>query len=345
MKRCGGFARQHRFPFRGFRENGLPGERYLPGLRRRMLRLDNLTFFLKPVPPFRLDLSVWVLRRRPENAIDRWDGQTYQRVLVMGDKLLMVAVQQAGSVETPRLRITASGREVPSNTKTWLAKALGRLLGTQTDLSPFYRLAGLDRKLWPLAKRFKGAKPPRFATVYEALINGIACQQLSLSVGIQMLNRLAEAFGLAITVNGVPAYAFPRPQDLARLKPEDFRTLGLNRQKARAIIELSIAMVKGRLNLESLEGLNDEQVVERLCELRGVGRWTAEYVLLRGLGRLHIFPGDDVGARNRLQRWLRLRKPLDYQGVRRVLTPWHPYAGLIYFHLLMNGLDEKGYLT
>lgn len=309
-----------------------------------MFRLDDLTFFLKPLPPFRLDLSVWVLRRRPENAIDRWDGQTYQRVHVMGDKLLMVAVQQAGSADTPRLRITASGREVPPNTRTWLAKALRRLMGTQIDLAPFYRLAGLDKKLWPLTKRFEGVKPPRFATVFEALINGIACQQLSLSVGIRLLNRLAEAFGLVTFVNGVPAYAFPRPQDLARLKPGDFRKLGLNRQKARAIIELSIAVVKDRLNLESLEGLNDEQVVERLCELRGVGRWTAEYVLLRGLGRLHIFPGDDVGARNQLQRWLRLRKPLDYQGVHRVLAPWHPFGGLIYFHLLMSGLDDKGYL-
>jgi len=322
----------------------LPGERYLPGLRTRVFRLDDLTFFLKPLPPFRLDLSVWVLRRRPENAIDRWDGQTYQRVHVMGDKLLMVAVQQAGSADTPRLRITASGREVPPNTRTWLAKALRRLMGTQIDLAPFYRLAGLDKKLWPLTKRFEGVKPPRFATVFEALINGIACQQLSLSVGIRLLNRLAEAFGLVTFVNGVPAYAFPRPQDLARLKPGDFRKLGLNRQKARAIIELSIAVVKDRLNLESLEGLNDEQVVERLCELRGVGRWTAEYVLLRGLGRLHIFPGDDVGARNQLQRWLRLRKPLDYQGVHRVLAPWHPFGGLIYFHLLMSGLDDKGYL-
>jgi len=83
-----------------------------------MFRIDDLTFFLKPVPPFRLDLSVWVFRRRPENSVDRWDGQTYQRVLVMGEKLLMVAVQQAGSVDTPRLRITASGREAPPNTKT-----------------------------------------------------------------------------------------------------------------------------------------------------------------------------------------------------------------------------------
>jgi len=111
------------------------------------------------------------------------------------------------------------------------------------------------------------------------------------------------------------------------------------------MIELSTAIVKGSLNIESLKDLTDQEAVELLCGLHGVGRWTAEYVLLRGLGRLHIFPGDDVGTRNLLQRWLRLRRLLDYQAVHRVLTPWYPYAGLIYFHLLMHRLDEKGYLS
>jgi DNA-3-methyladenine glycosylase II len=76
-----------------------------------------------------------------------------------------------------------------------------------------------------------------------------------------------------------------------------------------------------------------------------VGRWTGEYVLLRGLGRLHVFPGEDVGARNNLRRWLGLTGALDYDGVRRVLTPWTPYAGLIYFHLLQDRLAEAGYVS
>ena len=310
-----------------------------------MSYFDELTFSLKPVPPFRLDFSAWILRRRPENAVDGWDGKSYQRVLVVDDKPLLVAVQQTGSVDRPRLRVMDSGRDVSFNAKASIAKALGRLLGTQSDLTPFYRLAASDKRLWPLAKRFKGMKPPRFATEFEALINGIACQQLSLSAGIHLLNRLSKAFGLAVSVKGTHAYAFPRPQDLARLKPEDFRKLGFNRQKARAMIELSTAIAEGRLNLESLEDRPDDEAVELLCGLRGVGRWTAEYVLLRGLGRLHVFPGDDVGTRNLLQRWLKLRKPLDYEGVHRVLAPWRPYAGLIYFHLLMTRLYESGCLN
>jgi hypothetical protein len=82
-----------------------------------------------------------------------------------------------------------------------------------------------------------------------------------------------------------------------------------------------------------------------LLELRGVGRWSAEYVLLRGLGRLNVYLGDDVGARNNLRSWLKLRKSLDYDGVRRVTAKWQPYAGFVYFHMLLNRLDTTGYLA
>jgi DNA-3-methyladenine glycosylase II len=81
--------------------------------------------------------------------------------------------------------------------------------------------------------------------------------------------------------------------------------------------------------------------MERLRSLRGVGRWTAEYALLRGLGRLHVFPGDDVGARNNLQRWLGLLEPLDYEGVQRVLARWQPFQGFVYLHLLLWGLQRE----
>ena len=135
-----------------------------------------------------------------------------------------------------------------------------------------------------------------------------------------------------------PAHAFPRPEDLAGLRPQALRPLGFSHQKSRAMIEAAQAVCDGQLDLESLVDVPDEEAVGRLEQLRGVGRWTAEYVLLRGLGRWHIFPGDDVSARNSLTRWLKLRKPLDYQRVRRVMARWRGYGGLIYFHLLLDRL-------
>jgi DNA-3-methyladenine glycosylase II len=79
-----------------------------------------------------------------------------------------------------------------------------------------------------------------------------------------------------------------------------------------------------------------------LIALRGVGRWTAEYVLLRGLGRINVFPGDDVGARNSLERWLHIRNKLDYERTQKVLSKWRGYGGLIFLHLLLKSLDEAG---
>ncbi len=283
--------------------------------------MSCLTYSLEPVPPFRLDLAVWVLRRRPENVIDRWDGRCYRRVLAVGSSAVEVAVTQTGTPESPRLRVALAGERTGPGTRPAVTAALERLLGLRIDLTEFERFASRDARLGPLARRFRGMKPPRFPTVFECLVNGIACQQVSLTLGIRLLGRLAETYGPDVGGGEVPARAFPRPEDLAGRKPEELRPLGFSRQKARALIDLAGAIAEGHLDLEAMATESDEIVVDRLCRLRGVGRWTAEYVLLRGLGRLHVFPGDDVGARNNLQRWLKTQAPLDYEGVHQALAP------------------------
>lgn len=299
-------------------------------------------YALRPAPPFRLDLAAWVLRRRAENLIDRWDGNCYRRVLPLEGGPVEVAVTQTRPPETPRLRVEVQGKRVGPETRPAVTAALERLLGLRIDLGEFERFAARDAHLGPLARRFSGMKPPRLLTVFECVVNAIACQQVTLTLGIRLLGRLAEAFALKTDGGEGPAHAFPRPEDLAKLKPEQLRPLGFSRQKSRALIELAGAVAEGRLDLEALAAEPDETVVDSLCQLRGVGRWTAEYVLLRGLGRLHVFPGDDVGARNNLQRWLELADPLDYDGVYQALGPWRAFGGLIYFHLLLDRLAAAG---
>jgi DNA-3-methyladenine glycosylase II len=307
--------------------------------------VSRLTYSLKAVPPFRLDLAAWTLRRRPENVIDRWDGRYYRRVLALDNGPVEVAVNQAGPPESPRLRIAVVGERVGPGARVTVTAALERLLGLRVDLAEFERFTARDDRLGPLARRFRGMKPPRFPTVFECVVNAIACQQVTLTLGVRLLGRLAEASGLAVSAENATVHAFPRPEELAGLKPEELRALGFSRQKARALIELSGAVAEGRLDLESLASESDEAALDSLSRVRGVGRWTGEYVLLRGMGRSHVFPGDDVGARNNLVRWLGLTGPLDYEGVRRALTPWRPYGGLIYFHLLLDRLAEAGYVS
>ncbi len=304
--------------------------------------MSEIAFSLSPVPPFRLDLTAWALRRRPRNAVDRWDGRTYGRVLVLSGRPVAVSVVQTGPPQAPRLRIRVAGPRLAADAKAGVAAALERLLGIRTDLTGFYRLAARDPRLGGLVAPYRGVKPPRFASVFESLVNAFACQQVSLAVGIELLNRLVAAYGAAVVDDG--ERAFPEPGVLAALEPGALRPLGFSRQKEAAIVELARGVAGGRLDLEGLAALDDAEAVARLQALRGVGRWTAEYVLLRGLGRLHVFPGDDVGARGNLERWLRRRAPLDYDGVRRALARWRPYGGLVYFHLLLSSLAAAGHL-
>lgn len=305
--------------------------------------MDKRLLVIEPVPPFRLDLTVWALRRRPHNAIDRWEGHAYRRVLVVREIPVEATVQQAGPPHAPQLQVTVVGPQLSRISISEVALALHLLLGTQADLRGFYRLARAEARLRSLVERFRGLKPPRFPSLFETLVNGMACQQVSLTMGIELLNRLARTYGPRVEAEG--ACGFPQPGTLALLEPEALRTLGFSRQKSRSIVELARAILEGELACESLAALSDELAAARLRGLHGVGRWTAEYVLLRGLGRLHVFPGDDVGAHNALQRWLGRKAPLDYTHVPRALGKRKPYGGLIYFHLLLKGLAEAGHLS
>jgi DNA-3-methyladenine glycosylase II len=178
-------------------------------------------FELKPTTPFRLDWTAWILRRRPENRIDSWNGESYSRVLVVEGSPVLIEVVQAGGIDAPVLRVRLEGAAVTAGTKSFVSEILGRMLGLYLDLSPFYAMADRMPELRGLARRFRGVRPPRFPTLFEAVANGISCQQLSLAVGIALLNRFAEHRGMEI--NG--RYAFPEPHSTVDARESSFRKL------------------------------------------------------------------------------------------------------------------------
>jgi DNA-3-methyladenine glycosylase II len=306
--------------------------------------VSQRSFSITPIPPFRLDLTVWALRRRPENDIDRWDGKTYRRTLMIDRKAVEVAVRQSGRREAPQLEVDLSGEHLTVRQEESARAVLERMLGAHKDLKAFYKLATCDPRLQLLVEEFRGLKPPQFPTVFESVVNGIACQQLSLLVGILLLSRLARRAGVMPANAMDAAHAFPDAADLAGIKALSLKSLGFSGSKSRALLGISSAIRDRRLNLQSLIQLDNQLALERLMELKGVGRWTAEYVLLRGLGRLDIFPGDDVGARKKLAQFLRKKKPLDYDGLQRAVAGWQPYAGFVYFHLLLARIKTAGWL-
>lgn len=302
------------------------------------------TFWITPLPPFRLDLTVWALRRRASNRIDQWDGATYTRVLLLDGQPVKMMVSQQQTQMCPRLLVTTSSSVPLAQLSLRIGRILQRMLGCTTDVAAFSALAERDPQIAALARRFQGLKPPRFPSLFEALLNAFACQQVSLDVGILLLNRLTEAYGQAIAVTSSVQRAFPTPEALAGVVPEHLRTLGFSRQKARAILELAAMLAKAPEETLLLENKSNEEICQQLLPMRGVGRWSAEYVLLRGFGRIDVFPGDDVGAQKNIQALLALEEKPTYEQIQALTARWQPYAGFIYFHLLVDKLAQKGFL-
>jgi DNA-3-methyladenine glycosylase II len=298
---------------------------------------------VRPVPPFRLDATAAVLRRDERNPVDRWQSGRYTRVLSCRDAPCLVAVRQTGPVDDPEISIQVAGGG--GTTVEEVVARVRLLLGLNVDLTPFYSLARGDALLSTLVEPLRGLKPPRFPTVFEALVNAIACQQISLAAGITVLGRLAERFGQRVWFEGEEYVAFPEPAELAGASDAELRSLGFSTPKARYVIGLARGLADGSLQLDGLESSPDEQVVQTLLALPGIGRWSAEYAMLRALGRLDVFPSDDVGAARNLSRWLTLDHKPTATEVREIVSRWKPWSGCVYLHLLGRSLVERGRLA
>ncbi len=300
------------------------------------------TLWLTPRPPFRLDLTAWALRRYAGNRIDVWGAGAYRRAFLIDGRRIEAEVRQHGGAEAPRLRVVLHGTGADLAQRTRIRIALQRLLGLDHDLNAFYTRAARDPLLAALAQRYRGVRPPRFADLFEALANAIACQQVSLAAGLSVLSRLAAL--LDAHADSVGPVVFPTPQTVLQTSATDLRAAGFSRQKAGYLQAAAEAIAGGALNEDTLAALDDAALLRELARLPGIKRWSAQYVALRGLGRLAVLPVDDIAAHKHLAAWLGLSARLDAAGMQALATRWHPHAGMVYFHLLLQRLDAAGQL-
>ncbi len=323
-----------------------PGGASNLGAARRLLVQTHdgaAAVLLHPRAPFRLDLTVASLRRRTRNVIDRWDGAEWRRVLVLDGAAVELGVRQRGAPAASTLELRLHGDAPLTAAQREAARAcVTRMLGLDVELINFYRMAAADARLAELVERYRGMRPQRFPDLFEALANAVACQQVSLDAGIALLGRFARRWGRAL-LGDAAAFAFPRPQDLREATPQALRADGWSERKASYLLGIAAALREPGA-VAALQAVDDTTALAALQRLRGVGRWSAQYALLRGLGRSAMFPVDDVGAQRHLGEWLGLPQRPDAARTEAIVARWQPYAGLVYFHLLLWRLEREGAL-
>jgi DNA-3-methyladenine glycosylase II len=213
------------------------------------------------------------------------------------------------------------------------------MLGLDVDPAPLQRLAQAERTLRATGIALRGMRPPRFADLFEAFASIVPFQQLSLEAGVAIVARLVRKFGQHIEYAGRRFYAFPTAQAVARARLVALRTCGLSAQKAQTLRGLARTVAFGELTEDELASMCTIAALERLTQLPGIGPWSAGVVLLRGMGRLDVFPPGDVGAARGLRTLMGLsaHAPLD-----RVIDRFGEHRGYLYFCALGGWLLSKG---
>ena len=182
-------------------------------------------------------------------------------------------------------------------------------------------------------------RPFRPASLFEMLAIAITEQQISMRVAEVMRERLTARFG--DMVDGAPV--FPDESSLEGATLAGLVSCGLSHRKAEYIRDLSKDVASGRLDLEGLKGLPDEEAFQALTRIRGVGPWTADYVLVRGLGRVDRVPVEDLGIRGVVGKYLGKGQRIeDRDEVLPLLQPFAPYRGLAAYYMLVYDRMGRG---
>lgn len=283
------------------------------------------SFLLEPPRPYSLSLTAARFGRFPE-VVNRFDGVRFRRLIFVGRRPLEVGVTQEGV----RLRVELLGPEARRRASRQAAEALlARTLGTAVPLRGFYRAFRDDPLLGGPIAAFRGLRTAGFASLFEALVTATLSQQVNLRFAYDIRRELCLAFGRRARVEGEVQIAFPTATRLARESDATLRGFRLSAAKARALVGLARAFRSGRLSEERLRPLPDPEVVEALTALRGVGRWTAETALIRGLGRQDAFPAGDLGVVKYLAKGLLGHAATARERDMRAFSErWRPYRAL-----------------
>jgi DNA-3-methyladenine glycosylase II len=296
-----------------------------------------MQFSLHPKGPFNLDLTLQRFRLFGVDAAHAYVDGVYQRVIDVAGRLWVYALHSEGAADDSVIQVQIRGGRAQGRQRTAVEAEIQRSLSLDIDLEPFYRWAEADPILAQLIVRCYGMRPLRAPTLFEALVTAISAQQVNLTFATTTRSRLITRFGRSVSIDGRIFYGFPTPQSLADASVQELRNMQFSWRKAEYIVNLAQRVAVGQLRLEEFPQLSNEDVIERITQVKGLGRWTADWLLARGLGRGDVIAAGDLGVRKAVGKFYFGGQTPSIDDVRTFAARWGTFQGLA-VHYLLTGL-------
>ncbi|WP_144510726.1 DNA-3-methyladenine glycosylase [Bacillus sp. FJAT-22090] len=204
----------------------------------------------------------------------------------------------------------------------------------KTVIQPFYNMAKNDDVLQQSVIEFYGLRIMGIPDLFEAMAWGILGQQINLTYAYTLKRRLVEKFGQSIEFEGQQYWVFPKPHDISKLTVEDLVELKMTVKKCEYLIDVASQIANGSLTKEMLLDTNDIKIAEKiLTNIRGIGPWTANYVLMRCVRFASAFPIDDVGLHNAIKHVIGSEQKPSKDKIIQLSQHWKGWEAYATFYL------------
>lgn len=262
--------------------------------------------------------SLSFLGRNGDDYLDRWDGERWVRTLTSGPRSIPFSCRLSGTIDQPLMEVRAQD---PGD----LAEV--REAAGQSFLLPgrgFGALLKEDPVLARLNKKFPGIRQVRQFDLFYGLLRTISAQQINLRWAATLRRRLAEPYGKKLLVGDDFVYSL-RPEVLSKARVQDLRALQFSTHKSESILAVAEALAGGEFSQKKLTQMSDSDAMEALTQLRGIGPWSAEWILVRCLGRSRVVAGD-LGVRKAVAKAYLGKETAGEEEVRRTVAHWGAQA-------------------
>jgi DNA-3-methyladenine glycosylase II len=288
--------------------------------------------------PFNFKHAFAYFQRRAGELVDSTDGDSYRRLLLIEGSPCLIEACEGAEVNAPGLSVamlSGDASKLPA-----AAAALRRTFGLDDDLAAFAAAVRDDVVLRGLLDRYRGLRLVRTQSAFEALIWAVIGQQINLTFAFRLKSTLVRMHGNSLDYDGRTYWSFPEPQTLAGADPIELAATGLGRRKAATIVNAAQRVASGDLNIEALGTLPRAEAEARLVDLPGIGPWTAQYTLLRGLGDFGAFPTTDLGLRVAIGKLYEQGGAASLPAMKEAANRWGEWRGYAAFYL-WNALAER----
>ncbi|MDP3483955.1 MAG: DNA-3-methyladenine glycosylase [Methanobacteriaceae archaeon] len=294
-----------------------------------------MNFKIKPIAPFDFELSTKILLN--DNEIAKFENNKFKHLITLKNTTILLEIESIGTVHKSELSLTLQSDTNISDENAQLAvNTVKKMFNQDFDLKPFYNDIKQDNILSKLIPQLIGLKSPVTGSVFESLISTIIEQQISLIVAKNSERKMIKRFGSTLEREGHDYYAYPTPKQLNNVSIAQLKECGLTLRKTEYIKSIAESIETGNLDLEKFGDYeNNQKIIDELCKIRGIGLWTAEFVLIRGFSRLDAFPADDIGIRRIISHFYCDNKKISSTEAREIAKKWRKWKGLASYYLVM----------